>query len=205
LIWAIVLNQGFKGSELLRGLTLVNWIIPSTAIGFLWMWVFQANYGIVNGILSKLGLIDENINFLGSIEYSMLVVILAKTWQSLPWFMAFLLGGLQSVPKDQLEAARVDGAGNLQSFRHVIFPAMKPIFGLVLILGAIGSLQHFDLPWVMTQGGPARSTTILSIEVYRSAFQDWNLGHAAAIGVIWVILLSIFAVFYLRSSREDIR
>ena len=98
LIWAIVLNQGFRGSEFLRGVTLVNWIIPGTAIGFLWSWIFNGQYGILNGLLSALGIIDENISFLGQPASALICVIIARSWQMLPWYMAFLLGGLQGVP-----------------------------------------------------------------------------------------------------------
>ena len=204
-IWAIVLNQGFKGAEFLRGLTLVDWIIPSTAIGFLWMWIFHGQFGLFNEILKRLGLIHENINWLGQTGTAMLVVIIAKTWQTVPWFMAFLMGGLQGVSTEQIEAARIDGAGNYHVFRHVVLPEMNSIISLVLILGTIGSLQHFDLIWVMTEGGPARATTTLAIEVYRNAFKNWNLGVAAAIGAIWVVLLTVFSFFYLRNLKEDLR
>jgi multiple sugar transport system permease protein len=203
-IWAIVLNQGFKGSELLRGITLVDWIIPSTAIGFLWMWIFHGEYGVFNGILKSFGLIQNNINWLGQTETAMLVVIIAKTWQGLPWYMAFLLGGLQGVSHDQVEAARIDGANNLQVFINIVLPEMKSIIVLVLILGTIGSLQNFDLIWVMTEGGPARATTTLSIEVYRNAFVNWKLGYAAAIGTVWVALLAIFNFFYMRNLNKSI-
>ncbi|AQS56962.1 carbohydrate ABC transporter permease [Novibacillus thermophilus] len=203
LIWALVLNQGFKGSEVLRGITLVDWIIPSTAIGFLWMWIFHGEYGLFNALLQKVGLIDANVNWLGNTDTAMLVVIIAKTWQTLPWFMAFLLGGLQGVQHDQVEAAKIDGAGNWQVLWNVILPSIKPIISLVLILGTIGSLQHFDLLWVMTEGGPARATTTFSVEVYRTAFQEWNLGVAAAIGMIWVFLLFVFSIFYFKKQKEE--
>ena len=82
-------------------------------------------------------------------------------------------------------AARIDGANNWQVFAHIVAPAMRGIMTLVLILGAIGNLQHFDLPWTMVQGGPARATTTLSIEVYKTAFKNWNMGKAATVGTIW--------------------
>lgn len=203
-IWALVLNQGFRGSEFLRGLTLINWIIPSTAIGFLWMWIFHGQFGLLNELLKSLGLIRENINWLGQTQTAMPVVVIAKTWQTLPWFMAFLLGGMQAVSTEQIEAARIDGAGNFQVLMHVVVPEMKPIMTLVLILGLIGSLQHFDLIWVMTEGGPARATTTLAIEVYRSAFQNWKLGMAAAVGAVWVLVLTIVSCFYLRNLKTDL-
>ncbi len=203
LIWAVVLNQKFRGSEFLRGVTLVNWIIPGTAIGFLWSWIFNGQYGILNALLTGAGVIDQNVSWLGQTQTALLCVVVARTWQMLPWYMAFLLGGLQGVSMEQIEAARIDGANNLQVFRHMVVPAMKGIMTLVLILGTIGNLQHFDLPWTMTQGGPARATTTLSIEVYKTAFKNWNLGKAATIGAIWALLLAAFSFFYLRQVNES--
>lgn len=203
LIWAIVLNQGFRGSEFLRGVTLVNWIIPGTAIGFLWSWIFNGQYGILNALLMRLGLIDQNLSFLGETTSALVCVIIARSWQMLPWYMAFLLGGLQGVPLERIEAARIDGANNLQVFRYIVIPGMRQIFFLVLILGAIGNLQHFDIPWTMTQGGPARATTTLSIEVYRTAFKNWKLGQAATVGTIWAILLLVFSIVYLKQVKES--
>ena len=202
-IWAIVLNEKFKGSEFLRGVTLVNWIIPGTAIGFLWSWIFNGQYGILNGLLTALNITDKSIPWLGQTSTALICVIIARSWQMLPWYMAFLLGGLQSVSSDRIEASRIDGANNIQSFFYVILPSMKQIAILVLALGAIGNLQHFDIPWTMTQGGPARATTTLSLEVYRTAFKNWKLGQAATIGTIWAILLSLFSVVYLKQVRES--
>ena len=203
LIWAVVLNEKFKASEFLRGVTLVNWIIPGTAIGFLWSWIFNGQYGVLNGLLLKLGLIDEGISFLGQSSTALISVIIARTWQMLPWYMAFLLGGLQSVPMDRIEAARIDGANNWQVFCKIVIPSMKDIAFLVLALGAIGNLQHFDLPWTMTQGGPARATTTLSIEVYKTAFKNWKLGAAATVGTVWALLLMIFSFVYLKQVNES--
>ena len=202
-IWAILLNQGFCGAEFLRGVTLVNWIIPGTAIGFLWSWIFNSQYGVLNGLLLKLGLISQGVPWLGQNSTALLCVIIARTWQMLPWYMAFLLGGLQGISTEQVEAARVDGANNWQAFLHIMLPSMKTIAVLVLILGAIGNLQHFDLPWTMVQGGPARATTTLSIEVYTTAFKNWNMGKAATVGTIWAILLAVFSVVYLRQVNDS--
>ena len=203
LIWAILLNQGFRGSEFLRGVTLVNWIIPGTAIGFLWSWIFNGQYGILNALLMKTGLLDVGITWLGQEKTALLCVVIARTWQMLPWYMAFLLGGLQGVSMEQIEAARIDGANNWQVFRKVILPAMGGIATLVLILGVIGNLQHFDLPWTMTEGGPGRATTTLSIEVYKTAFKNWNMGKAATVGTIWAVLLAAFSALYLRQTGKD--
>ena len=202
-IWAILLNQGFKGSELLRGLTLVNWIIPGIAIGFLWSWIFNGQYGVLNGLLTNLGILDKGVSWMGQTQTALLCVVIARSWQMLPWYMAFLLGGLQGVSTDQIEAARIDGAGNWQTFLHVVLPQMRSIVTLVLALGTSGNLQHFDLPWTMTEGGPARATTTLSIEVYTTAFKNWDMGKAATVGTIWALLLACFSFVYLRQVNES--
>lgn len=202
LIWAIVLNQGFRGAEFLRGVTLVNWIIPGTAIGFLWSWIFNGQYGILNSILEALGILETGIPWLGQTNTALLCVVIARTWQMLPWYMAFLLGGLQSVSLEQVEAAHIDGANNWKTFWKIILPGMKQTAILVFILGLIGNLQHFDLPWTMVQGGPARATTTLSIEVYTTAFKNWNMGKAATVGTIWAVLLAGFSILYLRKVND---
>ena len=202
LIWAIVLNQGFRGAEFLRGVTLVNWIIPGTAIGFLWSWIFNGQYGILNSILEALGILETGIPWLGQTNTALLCVVIARTCQMLPWYMAFLLGGLQSVSLEQVEAAHIDGANNWKTFWKIILPGMKQTAILVFILGLIGNLQHFDLPWTMVQGGPARATTTLSIEVYTTAFKNWNMGKAATVGTIWAVLLAGFSILYLRKVND---
>ena len=203
MFWAVVLNQGFRGSEFLRGVTLVNWIVPGTAIGFLWSWIFNGQYGILNSLLKALGILDTGISWLGQPGTALLCVIIARTWQMLPWYMAFLLGGLQSVSLEQVEAAHIDGANNLQTFFRVILPGMKQTALLIFVLGLIGNLQHFDLPWTMAQGGPARATTTLSIEVYTTAFRNWNMGKAATVGAIWAVILACFSSIYLRLNRDE--
>ena len=121
----------------------------------------------------------------------------------LPWYMAFLLGGPQSVSLEQVEAAHIDGANNLQTFFQVILPGMKQTAMLVFVLGLIGNLQHFDLPWTMVQGGPARATTTLSIEVYTTAFKNWNMGKAATVGTVWAVLLAAFSTIYLKLNSDE--
>lgn len=203
MIWAIILNTKFRGAGFLRGVTLINWIIPGASISFLWSFIFDANHGLVNEILKSLGVISTNVNFLGQSGTAMMVVIIARTWQMLPWYMAFLTGGLQGIEYDQIEAAHIDGANNLHVFRHIVLPGMKSIMVIVLVLGIIGNLQHFDIPKVLTAGGPAGATTVFSISVYRQAFESYKVGMAATIGTIWAILLAGFSFFYSRRASQN--
>jgi len=201
--WSIVLVQGFKGESFLRTITLYCWVLPIASIGLLWKWIFDANHGFLNELLSKWGLISENINFLGNTTTAMMAVCVAMIWHSFPWMMAFLLGSLNSVPQEQIEAVRMDGGNNMSILRNVILPHMKPILFVIVILSLINRFQHFDLIWVMTEGGPAHSTTTFSIEVYKQAFQNFNVGQAAATGMIWVLSLSILIFVYMRRLKED--
>ena len=202
-LWALLLNQGYRGSGFLRGITLCAWIIPGAAIAFLWMWIFHGQYGVLNLVLRRLGITTQNYTWLGSGQFAMLAVILARGWQAMPWYMLLLLGGLKGVNFDQVEAARIDGAGNLRVLANIVLPGMRQIISVTVLIGIIMSLQHFDIIWVMTQGGPARATTTFSVEVYRHAFQNYDLGRAAAVGVLWSIILSVFIFLNLRARRNE--
>ena len=203
LAWAIILNQPFKGRAVVRSASLLPWVLPSTVTAFVWAWILNAQYGVLNAALLTIGAIDEPVAWLATPEGAMGGVVLAKTWLSVPLFAAFFLAGLQSLPLEQVEAARIDGATNGQVIRHVVLPHLRATSIVILVLGAMGNLQQFDVIYAMTGGGPVRATTVLSIEVYRDAFQDWNLGVACAVGVVWFLTIAIPASYYLRTIARD--
>jgi multiple sugar transport system permease protein len=199
---ALALHNRIRGRTVLRGLLLVPWLIPSVVVSFLWMWIFNANYGLANGLLNRLGLIDDPQAWLARPGTAMLAVIVAKTWASFPWIMVMLLAGLQTVPVELHEAAQTDGAGAVQRFRAVTLPHLRGIIGIVLLLEVIWNFQHFDLIFVMTGGGPAGATDTFATAVYKTAFQGFDLGRAGALGVIWMVLLMALVVVYLRLSER---
>ena len=168
LAWALILNQPFRGRAVVRSASLLPWVLPSTVTAFLWAWIFNAQYGVLNALLLTLGLIDKPIAWLATPAGAMGGVVLAKTWLSVPLFTAFFLAGLQSLPQELVEAARIDGAGNARMIRHVVLPHLKATMIVILVLGAMGNLQQFDVIWAMTGGGPVRATTLLSIEDRKS-------------------------------------
>lgn len=199
-ILALFLNQKIRARGFLRGVCLLPWVLAPVIVSFLWMWIFNAHYGILNGILRQLGIIDKPIAWLAKPSTAMFPIIIAKTWQSFPWFMSMLLAGLQTVPKEQAEAARIDGAGDWVVLKHVIWPHMRLIIGTVILLGTIWNLQHFDIIWIMTEGGPCKATTTLSIEVYKRTFFLWDLGTAGALGSVWMAVVVVFVWSYLKLS-----
>ncbi|MDE2515267.1 MAG: sugar ABC transporter permease [Rhodospirillales bacterium] len=201
--WAIILHQKFRGRTLLRSASLLPWVVPSTVTAFLWAWIFNAQFGILNGVLLSTGFIGEPIAWLASSGWAMVAVVVAKTWTSIPVVMVFALAGLQALPQEHVEAAWIDGAGNARVIRSVILPHLSGTIGVIVMLQAMANLQQFDIIYALTGGGPVRATSVLSIEVYRQAFQNWNLGVASAMGVFWFLTIAVPASLYIRSLFRD--
>ena len=128
----------------------------------------------------------------------MTAIVMTKIWFSIPLFMSFFLAGLQSLDKEQIDAARVDGASNVALLRDHILPHLRPVLLVVVVLGVIGNLQQFDTIFALTGGGPVSATSVLSIQVYRLAFDQWDIGMASALGLLWVATILPAAYFYLR-------
>lgn len=200
---ALILNSAIKGRAFWRGAFLLPWLVPGVIVSFLWLWIFNANYGVLNGLLRSLGLIDSNVNWLGTRSIAMMAVIIAKSWQTFPWIMVMMLAGLQTIPRDLIEAAAIDGANRWDTFWHVTVPQLSGIASVVLLLSFIWNFQHFENIYVMTGGGPAKATTTFSIAVYQTAFQAFDLGRAGAIGIWWMALLSLLVVVYLKFSMSE--
>lgn len=202
LAWAIILNQSFRGRAAIRSLSLLPWIMPSVVTAFLWSWIFNSRYGLINYGALELGLIDERVAWLSTSAGAMAAIVITKVWLSIPLFMAFFLAGLSSMDQDQIEAARVDGAGNWNILRDHLIPHLLPVLLVTIVLAMIGNLQQFDTIWALTGGGPVRATTVLSVEVYRRAFESWDIGMAATVGVLWVATIFPPAYFYLRQLMK---
>ena len=199
---ALALNTRIRGANVLRGFFLVPWLIPGVVVSFLWMWIFNANYGVLNGLLESIGVIDGPEAWLARPGTAMAAVIIAKSWQSFPWMMVMLLAGLQTVPGELHEAAEIDGAGVVRRFFAITVPHLKGIIGLVVLLEFIWNFQHFDIIYVLTGGGPAGATQTFATAVYETAFKGYDLGRAGALGLLWMVLLMVLVVVYVRFSEK---
>ncbi len=199
---ALALNTGLRGRAVLRGLFLLPWVIPGVVVSFVWLWIFNANYGLLNGILVGLHIVDEPVVWLGHPGSAMAAIIVAKSWASFQWIMVMLLAGLQTVPATLHEAAALDGAGAVKRFWHVTLPHLRGILGIVVLLEVIWNLQHFDMIYVLTGGGPAGSTTTFAVAVYDTAFKAFDLGTASALGALWLALILALVVVYVRVSER---
>ncbi|MFZ4531866.1 MAG: carbohydrate ABC transporter permease, partial [Alsobacter sp.] len=168
--WALILNQTFRGRAALRTATLIPWVLPSTVSAFVWAWIFNSRFGVLNGALLELGLIDYPVAWLSTASGAMTAIVITKIWISIPVTTTFFLAGLQGIDREQIDAARVDGAGDWRVLVDHILPHLQPVLLVVIVLAVIGNLQQFDKIFALTGGGPVRATTVLSIEVYRLAF-----------------------------------
>jgi multiple sugar transport system permease protein len=196
---ALVLNnRDLKRTGLFRGLLLVPWIVPTVVTSLLWKWIYNQQYGIFNYVLERLGLISEFKAWIGDPDLAMFSVVLANVWKGFPLHMIVLLAALQTIPIDIVEAATIDGAGVLQRFRHIVLPYLRYIIMIDLLISIIWTFQNFTLIWTMTEGGPADATTTLAINIYRTAFQGFDMGLGAAIGTSWLLALFVFSALFVR-------
>lgn len=202
---ALALNTRIAGRGLLRTAFLFPWILPGVVVSFLWAWIFDAHYGIINGLIDAVtGGAEQGPNWLGTPGLAMAAIIVARIWNTFGWMMILMLAALQGIPAETHDAAAVDGASGLRKQWFVVLPQIRPALVLSLLLEIIHGFQQFDIPWVMTAGGPVGSTTTLSVDLYKAAFTNFDLGSAGAIGIAWTILMvAIVAVFMLYTMRQE--
>lgn len=178
--------------------------ISATSIAVIWTFMLAPS-GLVNEFLRTIGLDSVARNWLIMPPVNTFVMIIAYTWQTTGTNMILFLVGLQAIPVDPIEAAKLDGASGWQTFRHITFPLLKPITTVVITIAVVNSFKVFDLIWVMTQGGPYRSSETLAVTMYRESFISFRLGFGASVANMLSLIVIIFSVIYLRSifRRED--
>lgn len=194
LVIALLLNSAFRGRGVARALITVPWAAPGIAVALIATWMFNSQYGIVNRFLNAIGLGVPGGSILDSPRYALPAILVTTIWQLFPFTSVVLLSALQAVPQDLTEAATVDGAGRWWTFRAVTWQVIKPAVGLLALLMTIWSLRRFELIWLMTKGGPVGATETLVIDLYSQAFDSKELGRAAAIGMVGVIISFIVII-----------
>jgi sorbitol/mannitol transport system permease protein len=195
LVCALLVDRRFLGRGIVRTLLIAPFLVMPAAAALLWKTtMLNPVFGIVNWVLSPLGVGDVD----WASQYPLLTIIVVETWHWAPFMMLILLGGLGSQDRFTLEAARMDGATAWQSFRYITLPHLRPFLELGAVLGSIYIVQTFDSIFMITQGGPGNATTNLPFDIYLRAFRAFDVGEAAAMGVIVVALTIAFATFALR-------
>ncbi len=199
-----VLTYNVRGGSWLRLPFLLPYAISGTATALVWGFVLQ-DKGALNSLLAVLHLPGAHASFLQSAPLNTIVMILAQTWQSIGVNLLLFVVGLQSIPHETIEAARVDGASGWTLFAKIIWPMMRPLTAVVVGLALVAGLKTFDVVWIMTQGGPGRSSETLSITMYRDAFVGGDYGYGAAVAVLLTVVGMAVSLLYLRQQAGSKR
>jgi multiple sugar transport system permease protein len=195
---ALLLNRMVRGRGVARTLLLLPMMFAPVVAGYEWRWIFDDQLGIANYLLQSAGITDHPIAWLSSPSLAMWTIITADVWYSTPFLMVILLGGLQALPTEPFEAARVDGASALATLWHVTIPLLRPVLLAAVLVRAMDAFQIFDLPFIMTYGGPGTATETVNTYTYKTAFHDFNMGDAAAISIVALVAMLVIGVFIAR-------
>ena len=203
---AMVLHQTFvKGKTVLRILLMVPWVLPSIIGSSVWKWMYNADYGLINFALKMLGVIPQYQTWLSAPTRAMPSVIAVNVWKMFPYVMLMIEAALQGVSKDLKEAAVVNGANKFQIFRYVTWPSIAPQCYSVLLLLTVWTLNAFTFVYNLTEGGPAHSTEVMAMYIYKKAFTDFDFGLASAASTVLFILCMLVSFIYIsRTRREEI-
>jgi len=195
---ALLLNSNLRFRSLTRLLALIPWAMPPVVVAIMWTMIYAPN-GPLNSLLGLVGLPDDT-NWLGDFDTALAAVIVVGVWVGMPQTTVTLLAGLQQIPAELMEAAAVDGASAWQRFRSVVLPSLRPVILSITSLNFIWNFNSFGLVYVMTEGGPGGKTMLPMLFTYLEAFKNRNLGYAAAMGVVLVIVVVLILAGFLRSQ-----
>lgn len=199
-LMAMLLNEEFRGRRILSTILLIPWAIPYVANGLMWKWIYDSGYGALNGLLMQLGLIDKYIVMLGDVGKTMPLIANAFVWKEVPLATILLLVTLKSIRPDLYSAAKVDGANAWQRFIHITLPSLVPGFALVMIYESMMAIRHFDLFFILTEGGPADASHVLAWEVYVETFRKLAFGTGSALAYIMAVATFTLAFFIIRGT-----
>lgn len=201
---ALLLKKPFVGRGAYTGFVFYTWALSGFAIGLVWSWLFNGQFGVVNDLLIRARILESPLGFLSDPKLAMVSVIVANVWYGIPFFAIMLLAALQSVPKELYESAEIDGAGRVRQLFQVTVPYIKPTITSTVLLRMMWIMNFPEIIYGMTGGGPANSTNILATEMINKIIKAYDYGQGSAIGFVIMGLLFAFAVFYLRfAAREE--
>lgn len=199
LFCGVLLNGNIKARSAWRALLLVPWVIPGVVAVNAWTFAFNPQLGFINNILYRqLHLVPEAIQFFGTKTAARATVILTSVWKSYPFMMVMMLAGLQGIPDDLYEAARIDGAGTWAQFRHVTMPMLSSVTMVSTTLMIIWNMNSFEGIWLLTRGGPNGATYVMAVFTYFAAFYEMKLGYASAMSTVSMMIMMVFSVFYIK-------
>ena len=198
MIIALLLNRTFHGRGIVRASILVPWAITTVVSAQMWSWIYDARYGVFNDILIRLHIISKPIIFLAQPNITIWAMIGAEIWKTTPFMALLLLAGLQLIPADLYEAAAIDGTNGWQNFWKITLPLMKPTILVALLFRTIDAVRIFDLPRVLTNGGPGQSTETLVLYAYNTLFTNLNFGYGSALAVSTFLVVVLVSFLYIK-------
>jgi multiple sugar transport system permease protein len=200
LLLAVALKKTSRSSKFFRTIFFIPFAISFVASSYMWKWIYSDMYGILNYILTSLHLADQPINWLGQTWLSRIMVSIMVSWKTLGFSMIIILAGLQGISQEVYEAASIDGAKKSQTLRYITLPLLRPTLILALILSVAGSFKAFDHFYIMTKGGPLKTTETIVMYINKVAFEYYNIGLGSAISVLFLILLLVISYFQLKAG-----
>ena len=203
LVLALILNKKIFLQKFLRGFFLIPWITCPIVAALLFSYMFNSDVGIFNYILESLHIIKDPVAWFGNAPTALYVVIFISIWMQFPFHTVMYLAALQAIPLEINEASLIDGANVIKRFIYITIPFLKNVLLINLTLMTIWNINVFDVIWSTTYGGPSHGTTTSAIYIYKTAFQNFNIGYASAIGMFWVVILSIIAYLYIKLMERN--
>ena len=203
LVAALALNRNLPGTKLLAVLILLPYFLPNVVAGHMWALMLDSRLGVINDLLVKIGLLTGYKAWFADPSTAMAAAIIVESWHSFPFFTLLIMAGLKGIPTDLYKAAAIDGAGPFAQLRLIILPMLKTIIAAAVILRVIGLVNSPDLLLILTNGGPGRSTQVLSLYAFQMAYKEFNFGYAGALSVVMFVLLMLFAWAYIRLSKVN--
>lgn len=202
-ILALLLNQNIPCRNLVRGLILMPWIVPTSLSVLTWLWMFDSLFSVVNYILLGAGLISKKIPWLGDPFWAMVSVIIVNTWRGLPFFAVSFLAGLMTIPRELYEAAEVDGALRFRQFWHITLPLLQPVIAVVVLFSTIWTFADFQIVYILTHGGPINATQIFATMAYDVALVAGRIGEGSAISLFLFPALLVVIILMLKYLRRE--
>jgi multiple sugar transport system permease protein len=198
---ALLLNRGLAVMKLFRTIYFLPYVTLTVAVAIVWTWIYNPDLGLINYLLAQVGI--DGPAWLQDPGWAMPAVIIMSNWKGIGYPMLIFLAALQGVPEEYYESAQLDGAGWWQRIRHVTIPSVAPATFYVVVISFIGAMQGFDQFYVMTQGGPAYSTTTIVMYIHQQGFQWFNMGYAATVAVALFVLIALVTTLLWRSNARS--
>jgi len=202
LVIAVLLNKEFKFRGIVRVAILFPWALPTALNAIMWRWMFNTEFGIINYGLISIGLIENQLNWLGKEPLAMIAMMSVSTWKTSSFMALLLLAGLQTIPKDLYESAKTDGASDLKSFFYITLPLLTPAIIVSLLLRTMDALRVFELPFNFTDGGPLNTTETISLYSYRVLFDFVEFNYGSSMVIVQFILIMIISLIYIKSIKN---